>query len=123
MYSIAKLRYSPFGLVLCVLALLAMTALPLPALAKVFLAGPQSLNGDPVDSNDLGPDGTAGGDGGDDDVNDSLSVSPPVTDPLLPLFYEFLRVIIVPTGTGPLSFQILFVVEGDSATAEGAYAR
>ena len=123
MYSVANLKYSPFGLILCVMALVAMAALPMPALAKVYLAGPGGSTGDPVDSNDLDPDGTAGGGGSGDDINDSLSVSPPVTEPLLPVFFEFLRVIIVPAGTGPLSIQLLFIVDSDPAAAEGAHAR
>ena len=120
MYSVANLKYSPFGLVLCVMALVAMAALPMPALAKVYLAGPGGSTGDPVDSNDLDPDGTAGGGGSGDDVNDSLSVSPPVTEPLLPVVFEFLRVIIVPAAMSGTSATMEVIISRDDRDQSSA---
>ncbi|RKZ11963.1 hypothetical protein DRQ50_12705 [bacterium] len=122
MSSVAKLKNSPWALFLCVLSLVALISLPLSVSAKVYLAGPGPTSGDPVDSNDLGSGSSAGGSGSDDDIDDALSVSPPDTDPVLPLSFLFLRAIIVPGGTGPLPFQLLFIAT-DSTAPEGAHAR
>jgi hypothetical protein len=122
MSTVSKLKHSPLGLVPCLLALLMMALLPAPAAAKVFLGGPGVGEGDPVDSNDLGNDGATGGGGTDDDIDDALSVMPS-PEPVLPWGLEFLRIIVVPTGTGALPFQVLFIVDQPLAAVEGAYAR
>lgn len=122
MFSVATLKSSPLGLAACVLALLAMTMMPASAVAKVYLSGPGSSEGDPVDSNDLGDDGSASGGGADDDINDALSVYPPA-DPEMPRGLELLRFVVVPTTTGLISFRFIMIFDWMQVAPEGAYAR
>jgi hypothetical protein len=121
MRQVSNLKRSRWSLVLCFLAALLLAVFPLGAAAKVYLSGGgDDQAGDPVDSNDLG--GAGGSGGSDDDIHDSLNTTPIKDRYDRPTLFGF-YIILAPSGSNLLGFELLFIVPVDTTDAEGAYAR
>lgn len=120
MLSVPYLKPSRWSLLFCILAALAFAIMPMGAAAKVFLAGGDDRGGDPLDGNDHGTNGSSGGSG--DDIHDALNTTPIPTLPDRPTLFGF-YVVIVPSRTSALGFELVLLAPMPPTDVEDVHAR